>query len=1018
MPLEAFSWKETPALIEQLFPVQKISTESYKEQMAGSGKTLTALGSYWKGRKPLILNKACVLGSLMPVSDDPVRDLEIFELLMGMDDRSLAVRFGGIKPADIARRVEGLRTAQFFDIESDESVPALTPFDITDYALTRTVRGQAKTHKAIIAWKESVHPDERLAIEALALPANTHRENVAKAKRPEELGETAHTHIWKEVNAHLGTSAQNFPELVEEMGIARFGRRPRVADVFSGSGQIPFEAARLGCDVYASDLNPIACMLTWGAFNIVGASAKQRAELETEQQRLAAKVKAEIDALNVEQDGKGWHAKVYLYCAEVRCPETGWMVPLIPSLIVSKGYRVIAQLIPRPEQKRYDIDIVYNPSEEDYAAAEQGTVQGGELVHCPDGTNIYRTKISTLRGDYKEDGINKNKLRLWEKTDFIPRADDVFQERLYCVQWMRQKPNSKKFDYDFRAVTEDDLEREAKVIDYIAKHLGEWQEKGYVPDMQIEKGYNTDQPIRERGWTHWHHLFNPRHLLTVGLMKKHLDQPALYGALTSILDFSSKLSRWTTSGARIAKNGSGKQIGGASNNTSNVFYNQALNTFYNWGCRSLEDQFAVLDKPIKHSPIVGETNVICSTADGVQQENDLYITDPPYGDAVKYEEITEFFIAWLRKNPPKEFADWTWDSRRALAIKGEDEAFRQGMIAAYRKMAEQMPDNGLQVLMFTHQSGSIWADMANIIWASGLQVTAAWYVVTETDSALRQGANVKGTVLLVLRKRQGEASSYRDDLGWEIEDAVKEQIEALTGLDQKLREKGSEALYNDADLQMAGYAAALKVLTAYSRIDGKDMVTEAEAPKQSGRKSFVEELIDFAVQTAVQFLVPVGFEKDEWQKLSAVERFYLKMTEMEHQGEKSLDNYQNFAKAFKVKHFDLLMSDSSKANNARLKLSNEFKNAYMSGEGELQGTPLRALLYALYELSKDIEIDDVLLHLLEHYPNYLQQKQLMAKIADYLAAKRGDLKASKNFKPDQEAQNARILAEAIRNQKL
>ena len=29
------------------------------------------------------------------------------------------------------------------------------------------------------------------------------------------------------------------------------------------------------------------------------------------------------------------------------------------------------------------------------------------------------------------------------------------------------------------------------------------------------------------------------------------------------------------------------------------------------------------------------------------------------------------------------------------------------------------------------------------------------------------------------------------------------------------------------------------------------------------------ELIEFAVQTAVQFLVPVGFEKTEWQKLHA-----------------------------------------------------------------------------------------------------------------------------------------------------
>ncbi|MGE9804269.1 anti-phage-associated DUF1156 domain-containing protein, partial [Escherichia coli] len=239
--------------------------------------------------------------------------------------------------------------------------------------------------------------------------------------------------------------------------------------------------------------------------------------------------------------------------------------------------------------------------------------------------------------------------------------------------------------------------------------------------------------------------------------------------------------------------------------------------------------------------------------------------------------------------------------------------------------------------------------MANIIWASGLQVTAAWYVVTETDSALRGGSNVKGTIILILRKRHQALETFRDDLGWEIEEAVKEQVESLIGLDKKVRSQGAEGLYTDADLQMAGYAAALKVLTAYSRIDGKDMVTEAEAPRQKGKKTFVDELIDFAVQTAVQFLVPVGFEKSEWQKLQAVERFYLKMAEMEHQGAKTLDNYQNFAKAFKVHHFDQLMSDASKANSARLKLCTEFRSTMMSGDAEMTGTPLRALLYALFE---------------------------------------------------------------------
>ena len=92
-------------------------------------------------------------------------------------------------------------------------------------------------------------------------------------------------------------------------------------------------------------------------------------------------------------------------------------------------------------------------------------------------------------------------------------------------------------------------------------------------------------------------------------------------------------------------------------------------------------------------------------ADEWNTEADIYVTDPPYGDAVKYEEILDFFIAWLRKNPPPEFADWVWDSRRSLAIKGEDEDFRRGMVAAYKRMTECMPDNGIQVIMFTHQSG-------------------------------------------------------------------------------------------------------------------------------------------------------------------------------------------------------------------------------------------------------------------------------------------------------------------------
>ena len=84
--LAPFSLRDAPSFIERQFPVGRLSAEAYKERKAGAGQTLTALGSYWKGRKPLILVRAVVLGCLLPATDDAAADLDIFLKLMAMDD--------------------------------------------------------------------------------------------------------------------------------------------------------------------------------------------------------------------------------------------------------------------------------------------------------------------------------------------------------------------------------------------------------------------------------------------------------------------------------------------------------------------------------------------------------------------------------------------------------------------------------------------------------------------------------------------------------------------------------------------------------------------------------------------------------------------------------------------------------------------------------------------------------------------------------------------------------------------
>lgn len=534
-----FSLKDAPALIERLLPVQKLSAEAYKEQMANVGKTLTALGSYWKGRKPLILNKACILGCLLPATDDPTRDLEIFEKLMAMDDESFVARWKRRpKPKEILATLTIACIEDYFTVEPTGVLLTSTPVNWSkpEYAMVQ------------VAWREDLTELERRRLEAQMLPNAPYRERVDRAQRPEEVMETVHNHIWETVNDHLGTSAQSFPELVEQIGIMRYGHRPRLADTFCGSGQIPFEAARLGCDVFASDLNPVACMLTWGAFYIVGGSPETRAKLEEQQRQLVKKVQVEIDKLAVETDGKGWRAKAFLYCLEARCPQSGWMVPLIPSLIISRGKHVIAEPIPDVKNKRHEILVRTNVSATELTKAAKGTVrtdgrgQDPYLIHTVDGIE-YRTKISTLRGDFRrQDGSTGNKLRLWEKSNFKPRSDDTYQERLYAIQWMRPKTNGKGYDLEFRTVSSEDLERERKVEDFVSEHIAAWQSKGYIPDMRIEAGYNTDQPMRERGWTHWHHLFNPRQLLVNGLISSEAHHASLKFATSHAANRNSKLS--------------------------------------------------------------------------------------------------------------------------------------------------------------------------------------------------------------------------------------------------------------------------------------------------------------------------------------------------------------------------------------------------------------------------------------------------------------------------------------------
>jgi putative DNA methylase len=994
--LTPFALVDTPALIEAVFPAQKISFEAQRERTAGPAQTLTALGAYWKGRKPLILVRSIILGALLPQTDNNEKDLEMFEMLMAFDEESLAKRSlmqNSIKPKDIAKKVSLHNPWDFFRHDVKVSDERFSKIDIITFPFDTDALGIK------VLWRKDATEKDKIHLLTLTLKLmNGYEEKSLSGKRPEEIDQQwLYEHIWPTINhyyAAYGINASSHRELIEQLGLLRYGRRPRVGDSFAGGGSIPYEAARLGCDAFASDLNPIACMLAWGAKNIIGADNEEQVAISATQDSIIESVGKEISKLGIEENSKGDVARMFLYCLEVICPETGWSVPLLPTLVVSTRSNCIAKLRQNHQEKRFEIEIVEGVTNQEVLNSKKGTIQDGALTYKFEG-KMYRIPIKTLRGDYRDsEGLPSNRLRTWGKTDFKSAPDDIYQERLYAIQWIRKGSlNHSREETYFSSVTFEDLERENRVEGIVSENIENWQQLGLIPDMEIEAGYNTSQPVRERGWTHWHHLFSPRQLLVNSMVLRRSLSPESTLLFPRILDFNSKLTTWVGPSNRDKNN--------------NTFSQQKLSPLFN----RAERGWCFLRDTIRYSPKKIDSSANCLNVENVESSrintnSDLWITDPPYADAVNYHEITEFFIAWLRKNPPKPFDEWTWDSRRALAIKGTGDDFRKGMVGAYKAMTDHMPDNGMQCVMFTHQDTGVWSDMVGIFWAAGLQVVGAWYIATETSTELKKGGYVQGTIILMLRKRPaGENSGFKQRLLPAVRAEVKHQIETMMHLNVEVKDKMGEPVFNDSDLQMAGYAAALKVLTAYTHIGGEDVTTFALKPRTKGEVTVVDEIVQQAAEAANSLLVPEGLSADTWQKLSGIQRFYLRMMDIETTGAAKLDNYQNFAKAFRVEDYARVMG-SMAANKAQLKRIPEFASRDLTESNEIGSTWLGHLIIGLQQLLAETDPQAVISQLQADLPDFMEIRALLIDVLTFI----------KNKAPEKATRDvAEVLCARLRN---
>ena len=798
----------------------------------------------WWGRKPLILVRASILGMLMPASSNSKKDREIFLKILTMDDAGAW----------------------------DRCKPAV----------------QRKTSRA-------------------AFDALPYAERIADCERPENAAGPS-TSAWAEINAHLGTKAKSLPELVEQLGQRTFGHTPRVGDSFCGGGSIPFEAARIGCEAFGSDLNPVAGLLTWASLNLLGGGKAVQDEVRKVQEMVFAAADKQITAWGIEHNDRGERAEAFLYCVEVKPEGCNYYIPLAPSWVISEKYRIVAtwQKVAGSDRLQPTVLAVSEAELKLYKGKKGATAGDSRAIDPFDPNRTW--SIEALRGP--------EGLRRWSNDDVMPRPGDVFQERLYCIRWINAKGERR-----YAAPDAADLSRESKVLELLRERFTDWQREGFIPSKAIpEGGDKTEEPIRTRGWTHWHHLFTPRQLLMLGTVWRAVPslaskQDSVAGAL-SIWRATDRLSRLCCIDPHHSK-GPGS--------IANVFLNQALNTQFSFGCRALA---GLTDFLITELTVIRELSarsaVTVSDARDLRETCDIWITDPPYADAINYHELGDFFLAWYDKQLAKAFPEWIPDARAELAVRGDGEDFRRSMVEIYQNLARHMPDNGMQMVMFTHQNPAVWADLGMILWAAGLKATAAWTISTETEAAgIKKGNYVQGTVCLVLRKRTANDPGFLDEVYPLVEDEVKRQIASMQALDE-----GGEPNFNDADYQLAAYAAALKVLTQYGNLDGKDVAHEVFAVRERGQKSDFQVVIERALNIACSVLIPKGLEP-VWRDLSQVERYYLRALDIESRGERRQGMYEELARGFGIEDIKPLLK-SDKANGARMNTPTGLGGALLS----------------------------------------------------------------------------------------
>jgi len=567
------------------------------------------------------------------------------------------------------------------------------------------------------------------------------------------------------------------------------GNPPPVLDPFCGGGSIPLEAQRLGLEAYASDLNPVAVLITKALVEIPPKFAGKppvnpdanKGTGSTAAWKGASGLAADVRYYGKWMRDEAWKRIGHLYpkgpkgetiiawlwARTVKCPNPvcGAQMPLVRSFWLStkSGKEVWLQPIVNSQTNTVHFQVRSDKSVGSLATrVGMGTklARGAkfECVVCKQPVEETHIKHESMQGRMGQQLVamvaEGNRLRT-----FLPAEEQHI--RVACSA----KPKS-------------------------------------IPTEPMDRNSYNLVSGRGYGFFQWGDLFTSRQLIALNTLCDLVHE-----ARNKVLDSSENDTAYADAVttylgvalSRIANTINSFAIWSQSRTQSiNVFSRQALpmvwdfvevNPFAGAAGDYYEATKSIGEILIKTSGI-SQAHVFQLDASAVLPpvEHPIVFTDPPYYDNIGYADISDFFYVWLRRGLGRVYPDLfstilTPKTQELVATPArfggdKNEAikhFEDGLSKAF-KLIRQQSNPDLPIIIYyafkqeeeetnNGSTGSLrvrastgWETMLNGLLNAGFKVTGTWPMRTERPTGMKAETNaLASSIVLACRQRPEDA---------------------------------------------------------------------------------------------------------------------------------------------------------------------------------------------------------------------------------------------------------------------